>query len=180
MTKHIHIHLHRTQDSDGPAHAPAGSSKGGQFVSGSGGGGKTESYTATKKRLAKEPHAKVRLPNEVKHPLNAKHNAAIQKIISGVGQINGKWPKQTQAKLDVVYKAWAEEESAAKKQAHEASQKAPPTTLSHKGSSYTSTGKSGKHLSTGEDIHEYEQVDKAGQRTGSRVWRSASGKIHQD
>lgn len=37
MTKHIHIHLHKTKDS-GPAHAPAGSSKGGQFVAGSGGG----------------------------------------------------------------------------------------------------------------------------------------------
>ncbi len=36
---HIHIHLHRkTRDSgEGPKHAPAGSPKGGQFVSGSGG-----------------------------------------------------------------------------------------------------------------------------------------------
>lgn len=37
MTKHIHIHL--THDAEGPKHAPAGSSKGGQFTSGSGGGG---------------------------------------------------------------------------------------------------------------------------------------------
>ena len=35
MAKHIHIHLHKTRDADGPAHAPAGSSKGGQFVAGS-------------------------------------------------------------------------------------------------------------------------------------------------
>lgn len=44
MAKHIHIwveagrQLGKTKDA-GPAHAPAGSSKGGQFVSGSGGGG---------------------------------------------------------------------------------------------------------------------------------------------
>lgn len=38
MTKHIHIYVHgKTKDADGPAHAPAGSSKGGQFVSGGGG-----------------------------------------------------------------------------------------------------------------------------------------------
>ena len=36
MSKHIHIHLYRTADADGPAHAPAGSSKGGQFVSSGG------------------------------------------------------------------------------------------------------------------------------------------------
>ena len=35
MANHIHIHLHRTADAEGPAHAPAGSSKGGQFVAGS-------------------------------------------------------------------------------------------------------------------------------------------------
>lgn len=35
MAKHIHIHLGRTKDADGPAHAPAGSNKGGQFTSGS-------------------------------------------------------------------------------------------------------------------------------------------------
>ena len=40
MAKHIHIHLGRTKDADGPAHAPAGSSKGGQFVSGGGGASK--------------------------------------------------------------------------------------------------------------------------------------------
>ena len=40
MSKTIHIHIHgRTRDADGPAHAPAGSSKGGQFISGGGGGG---------------------------------------------------------------------------------------------------------------------------------------------
>lgn len=40
MAKTIHIWLGgKTKDADGPAHAPAGSSKGGQFVSGSGGGG---------------------------------------------------------------------------------------------------------------------------------------------
>ena len=34
MAKHIHIHLGKTKDANGPAHAPAGSSKGGQFVAG--------------------------------------------------------------------------------------------------------------------------------------------------
>lgn len=37
MAKHIHVWFH-TNDSEGPAHAPAGSPKGGQFVSGAGGG----------------------------------------------------------------------------------------------------------------------------------------------
>jgi hypothetical protein len=38
MGKHIHIHLGRpTADATGPKHAPAGSSKGGQFVPGGGG-----------------------------------------------------------------------------------------------------------------------------------------------
>jgi hypothetical protein len=36
MSKHIHMYLHgKTNDADGPKHAPAGSSKGGQFTSGS-------------------------------------------------------------------------------------------------------------------------------------------------
>lgn len=40
MSKTIHIHIHgRTRDADGPAHAPAGSPKGGQFVSGGGSSG---------------------------------------------------------------------------------------------------------------------------------------------
>jgi hypothetical protein len=38
MSKHIHIYLpRRTKDAEGPKHAPAGSSKGGQFVAGAGG-----------------------------------------------------------------------------------------------------------------------------------------------
>lgn len=45
----IHIHIHKkTKDADGPAHAPAGSSKGGQFVSGSGGGGAAPKHSPMK------------------------------------------------------------------------------------------------------------------------------------
>lgn len=42
MSKHIHIHVHSGTDDD-QMHAPAGSSKGGQFVSGGGSGAKPAS-----------------------------------------------------------------------------------------------------------------------------------------
>lgn len=59
MAKHIHIWLRgSTRDADGPAHAPAGSSKGGQFVSGSGGGGSAKKvvpgHSASANKSAKE------------------------------------------------------------------------------------------------------------------------------
>jgi hypothetical protein len=60
MAKHIHIWLRgSTRDADGPAHVPAGSSKGGQFTSGSGGGGGSAKkvvpgHSATANKSAKE------------------------------------------------------------------------------------------------------------------------------
>lgn len=58
MAKHIHIWLRKTADADGPAHVPAGSSKGGQFTSGSGGGGSAKKvvpgHSATANKSAKE------------------------------------------------------------------------------------------------------------------------------
>ena len=59
MAKHIHIWLRgSTRDADGPAHVPAGSSKGGQFTSGSGGGGSGKKvvpgHSASANKSAKE------------------------------------------------------------------------------------------------------------------------------
>ena len=102
MDKHIHIHIHRTTDADGPAHAPAGSPKGGQFVSGSGGSGggksgasgkkngapaqppaqgKEESYSKMKARFSKDPDSKIKLPDAVAHPINRKFNALLGRVI---------------------------------------------------------------------------------------------------
>lgn len=55
----------------------------------------------------------------------------------------------------------------------------PPTSLVHGGTKHTATGKTGKTPS-GETSHEYEAVDNEGRRTGSRVWRTASGKVIPD
>lgn len=61
MAKHIHIWMGQTRDADGPAHVPAGSSKGGQFTSGSGGSG-----SAAKKATGKGPALREKaLPGEV-------------------------------------------------------------------------------------------------------------------
>lgn len=58
MAKHIHIWLRgSTQDADGPAHVPAGSSKGGQFTSGSGGGGGSAAPKQSHNKGASALHA---------------------------------------------------------------------------------------------------------------------------
>ena len=58
MAKHIHIWLRgSTQDADGPAHVPAGSSKGGQFTSGSGGGGGSAAPKPSHNKGASALHA---------------------------------------------------------------------------------------------------------------------------
>lgn len=64
--------------------------------------------------------------------------------------------------------------------AGEAKPKTPATTVMHKGQKHTATGKTGKHLGTGETMHEYERVDATGARTGHHIWQTASGKIHED
>lgn len=58
MAKHVHIWLRgSTQDADGPAHVPAGSSKGGQFTSGSGGGGGSAAPKPSHNKGASALHA---------------------------------------------------------------------------------------------------------------------------
>lgn len=66
-----------------------------------------------------------------------------------------------------------------KAKANEQGQVKAPTTLVHGGEKHIATGKTGKTLS-GEESHEYEAVDGDGRRTGSRVWRTASGKVIPD
>lgn len=61
MAKHIHIWVGKTKDA-GPAHAPAGSSKGGQFVSGSGGGGSATKKIPSPAPSSKADQAKVNAP----------------------------------------------------------------------------------------------------------------------
>lgn len=79
MAKHIHIHLGRTKDADGPAHAPAGSSKGGQFVSGGAAGGSQAHHAEKYQHHIKQAYSKET------HPDNVKHHAAAAKAHSQAG-----------------------------------------------------------------------------------------------
>lgn len=85
----------------------------------------------------------------------------------------------THPQVHAYREAMAEHLQAGAKASREATHGTPPpTSLSHGGQKYTSTGKQGK----GPDgvQHEYEAVDKEGRRTGARVWRTASGKVIPD
>ena len=91
MAKHIHIHIHRTTDADGPAHAPAGSSKGGQFVSGSGGSGAG--------KVNRPQHSPMRQENRNLEAKQLKDSKKIAKAPTSPGVNPG--VRQMQAKSDV-------------------------------------------------------------------------------
>lgn len=90
MTKHIHIHIHRTTDADGPAHAPAGTSKGGQFVSGGGSGGG---------KVNRPQHSPMRQENRNLEAKQLKESKKIAKAPASPG-VNPS-VRQMQAKADV-------------------------------------------------------------------------------
>ena len=90
MAKHIHIHLGRTKDADGPAHAPAGSSKGGQFTSGSGGGGG---------KVNRPQHTPMKQANRNLEAQQLKESKKIAK--AGVSPGVNPGVRQMQAKADV-------------------------------------------------------------------------------
>ena len=89
MAKHIHIHVH-TRDADGPAHAPAGSSKGGQFVSGGGSGGG---------KVNRPQHSPMRQENRNLEAKQLKESKKIAKAPVSPGVNPG--VRQMQAKADV-------------------------------------------------------------------------------
>jgi len=91
MDKHIHIHIHRTRDA-GPEHAPAGSSKGGQFVSKGGGSG----AGASKKEPKYTPMRQENRNLEAKQ-LKESRKIAKQPVSPGVNP----GVRQMQAKSDV-------------------------------------------------------------------------------
>ena len=164
MAKHIHIWLRgSTRDADGPAHVPAGSSKGGQFTSGSGGGG---AKVVPGHSASANKSAKAQPKNLVNNATPAMQKEAAERKANGGG-----------SKADV---AGFMSRVAKKTPSPAPSSKAAATHVMHKGEKHTATGKTGKHLGTGETMHEYEKVDASGKRTGSRIWQTASGKIHED
>ena len=80
------------ETSDEQAHAPAGSSKGGQFVSGGGGGGSTANPAAKQKIASKTK------PDITKHP---QYTKADHEYLSGKGwtneQISKRWDEEHKA-----------------------------------------------------------------------------------
>lgn len=55
-----------------------------------------------------------------------------------------------------------------------------PTGFKRNGSTYEATGKKGKDRATGEESREYEKVDRDGNFTGARIWRTESGTIKEE
>lgn len=92
MNKHIHIHIHRTTDADGPAHAPAGSPKGGQFVSGSGGSGGGKSGGKVN-RPQHSPIKSVRREQAESDVAEAKKRVGARKSASASAKLPAKDPK---------------------------------------------------------------------------------------
>jgi hypothetical protein len=56
-----------------------------------------------------------------------------------------------------------------------------PSTVKVGNSTYSNTGKTGTHIASGEKNHaEYAELDKEGNHTGKRMWRTPSGKMYPD
>lgn len=99
MAKHIHIWLRgSTRDADGPAHVPAGSSKGGQFTSGSGGGGSAAKKTTykgskpdhIKSVSASKGKAVVHTNSGARHEISASSTGGkLPKVGEHIGQYTG-------------------------------------------------------------------------------------------
>jgi hypothetical protein len=177
-------------------HAPAGSAKGGQFVSkggGSSGGGPAKKAPAAKsaapaKKAAKNDPAhrappgnvkfsKASHPHEVGSMVNTKWGSAKVVGLSYKGASPSYFVRKEDGGRMEVVNADIQDPVAAKK---EAPAKAPPQSITHKGAKYIQTGKKGEHLAFGEASHEYEKVDASGKRTGARVWQTSSGKTYED
>ena len=95
MSKTIHIHIHgRTRDADGPAHAPAGSSKGGQFISGGGGGGSSGGASH-----GRPQHSPMRQANR---NLEAQQLKESRKVVKAPQLTNIKSVRREQAESDVA------------------------------------------------------------------------------
>ena len=58
-----------------------------------------------------------------------------------------------------------------------AAKRVAEATTEKNGNEWKSTGKTGKHLGTGERTFEYAEVDKDGERTGARHYRNIQGKV---
>lgn len=198
MAKTIHVWFH---DADSPAHVPAGSSKGGQFTSGSGGGGGSAKPAPSSKPAASSSTGKPMEKAMVNHLFDAigghKDEAKLQSLASKAEKGTKLSPADSDKLQEVVGAAVQEESDPIHKAklrqlfkhlesnrsegpSPASGSKAAATHVMHKGEKHTATGKTGKHLGTGETMHEYEKVDASGKRTGSRIWQTASGKIHED
>ena len=186
MSKHIHIHLRGAARIVGGKTGDAGWDESkhkrddsGKFGSG-GGGGKKPDPKSTPAAGGKPKGGQPVEPN-LPGPRSQK---AIQAIKAAAAK--GDWRAVanvpvigTHPQVHAYREAMAEHLQAGAKASREATHGTPPpTSLSHGGQKYTSTGKQGK----GPDgvQHEYEAVDKEGRRTGARVWRTASGKVIPD
>lgn len=186
MAKHIHIHLgkgaritgSRTLDSGNWDESKHKRADNGQF--GSGGGGKKPDPKSTPAAGGKPKGGQPVAPN-LPGPRSQK---AIQAIKAAAAK--GDWRAVanvpvigTHPQVHAYREAMAEHLEAGSKASSEATHGKAPTSLTHGGKKYTSTGKQGK-TESGETQHEYEAVDKDGKRTGWRVWRTASGKVIPD
>lgn len=193
MAKHIHLHLAPGMRVTGTRTGDAGNwdeskhkrADDGKF--GSGGG-------SAKAAPAKSAPAKSKAPTAPNLP-GPKAQAAIKAIQAAaskgdwraVANVNtlGTHPQVTNYRNEMAKHVEgggkALTEAVGKPEVSKEAQRGakPPTSLTHGGKKYTSTGKVGK-TSSGEASHEYEAVDNEGRRTGARVWRTASGKVIPD
>lgn len=167
MAKHIHIYL-PAKTHDAVKHAPAGTSKGGQFVSGSGGGGGGSGAPSKKVNASSGPD---------EDKLRARVKAAREGM-QAAGKNKAEYERhesQFEESTNALLKHQEKSKTSPAKKTEQA-----PSQIKHKGATYSQSGKTGTHAASGEASAEYEEYDDKGKRTGARVWRTASGKVYED